>query len=382
MRIASFNKDIPLQFDEKSKTLLKNVKYIMADNILHEIISVHRRLVVDIDEDFYFKNEKRRYKGEDLNNKSIITIRNGGIGDAMFQIPGLKELKNKYSNSKIAVAYNTHFNFIYEGLEFIDEINDLPLEYDIFDKYDYFVAYEGEMEGFRAETENAYDIHNSCLFVTPQENIPEIIVDKSKESEIQKYYKFNKNDKIVVIQYKASNHIRSVDYNLWANLILNSPSNLHYIFVGSKSQYSEIDAVIRQTLSIAKKNNKNIKIDSFEHFTKKPYGLKYAITLIDMSSLVIGGDSGLLHIAGALQRPLIGLYGAFPSRLRLSTYKNAIGINSNSSCIYARGEYKSCFQNSADSCKLSVKYGENFSPCMAVHSPQIILQQFSKLKVI
>lgn len=384
MRVTKFNRDIPYQYDNGVMILIKGTEYIMSDTILDGIIKTHRRLVIDSDEDFYFKNEKRRYAGEDLTGKSIVTIRNGGIGDAMFQIPALRELKKKYPTCKICVAYNAHYSFIYEGIPFIDEIKDLPLSYDVFKQYDYFVAFEGEMENMRGELENAYTIHNTCLFVNPESNIPELgtIIDDKKIAEIKKHYRFNPMDKIVVIQYRASNSIRSVDYNVWANLILDSPQGVHYVLVGANHQYPEIIDVIRQTLTIAKQKKKNIRVESFEAFTNKYESLRYAINLISISSLVIGGDSGLLHIAGALGIPLIGLYGAFPSRLRLSTYKNAIGINANSSCKYARGEFKSCFFNSSDSCKLSHKFVQKYSPCMGMINHNIVLQQMKRLKII
>ncbi len=51
-----------------------------------------------------------------------------------------------------------------------------------------------------------------------------------------------------------------------------------------------------------------------------------------MLSLIIAPDSSFVHIAGALGVPIVGLYGCFPSLLRMKYYKKAIGIDTNVPC--------------------------------------------------
>ena len=63
MRVTKFNRDIPYQYDNGVMILIKGTEYTMSDTILDGIIETHRRLVIDSDEDFYFKNEKRPDRG-------------------------------------------------------------------------------------------------------------------------------------------------------------------------------------------------------------------------------------------------------------------------------------------------------------------------------
>jgi ADP-heptose:LPS heptosyltransferase len=107
--------------------------------------------------------------------------------------------------------------------------------------------------------------------------------------------------------------------------------------------------------------------------------LAQAVALIGELDLVIGPDSSMLHVAAAHRVPLIGLYGPFPSDLRLRYYKNAIGIDSVTLCEFARGKYKSCFEHGDGICALAAKTGETYSPCMMLFLPKHIYQAMRRL---
>lgn len=60
--------------------------------------------------------------------------------------------------------------------------------------------------------------------------------------------------------------------------------------------------------------------------------LEDAIDLLSLTSVVVANDSGLMHIAAALNRPLIAIYGATPSNLAPPLTKNARVLSLNLSC--------------------------------------------------
>ena len=60
--------------------------------------------------------------------------------------------------------------------------------------------------------------------------------------------------------------------------------------------------------------------------------LKDSIAFANEMSVIIAPDSSFIHIAGALRVPVVGLYGCFPSLLRMRYYKDAIGIDTNVPC--------------------------------------------------
>ena len=54
--------------------------------------------------------------------------------------------------------------------------------------------------------------------------------------------------------------------------------------------------------------------------------------MIDKSELVIAPDSSMVHIAGALKKPVIGLYSSFKSNLRMKWYRYAHAFESEYQC--------------------------------------------------
>jgi hypothetical protein len=70
--------------------------------------------------------------------------------------------------------------------------------------------------------------------------------------------------------------------------------------------------------------------------------------------LFISPDSAFVHIAGAFDKPQIGLYSAFPSMLRMAYFENAVGLNSVVAC-------SPCFKHGHGPCERG-----NPSPCFSV----------------
>jgi len=60
--------------------------------------------------------------------------------------------------------------------------------------------------------------------------------------------------------------------------------------------------------------------------------LEESIALIEISDLLIGIDSGLLHIAASLRKPALGLFGPTTPRLRFSPKSSCSFIISDVEC--------------------------------------------------
>ncbi len=89
------------------------------------------------------------------------------------------------------------------------------------------------------------------------------------------------------------------------------------------------------------------------------YPLEDVAAIIETLDLIIGPDSGLLHLAGALQTPILGLFGAIPPFLRLNDYSNADWI--------WHQPHKEC------PCWYSFPCGD--STCMKMVTPQEVLKK-------
>lgn len=84
--------------------------------------------------------------------------------------------------------------------------------------------------------------------------------------------------------------------------------------------------------------------------------------------LMIAPDSSFIHIAQALNIPLIGLYSAFPSEYRMLFSETCQAIESNGAC-----KHKPCFYHRAE-CNMGVP-----APCMEAITPEIVLNKAKEI---
>jgi len=385
LRITKLNQEIKFTYEKESSVptliLQKDIEYVLPDYIVITLINQGFKNSIISDVNFY--NDERVktkiYNGESLFGKKLITFRNGGVGDLIFQLPALKEIKDMLKeNVELTICCNEQYISIFNNLSYIDNVNSLPLELNILLQNDYFVNFEGLIESSeRAEFINTYDLHAEKFFVKPKDIIPRLESNPNNDRIVLKEIDNNKTN--VVLAFQASANIRSVNPDVYANVIAEvgvKYPNVKFYICGTPNQLKQIDFLIDAVKNQA-------KVFNCINWSKKYKDLGMTISLIKHSNLVIAPDSGLLHVAGGFEIPVIGLYGAFPSKLRIGHYKNSIGLDSMSDCIMGeRNSFKSCFQHGANSCKIAVKNAQTYSPCMEIFKPIDILEAMKDLKII
>ncbi|WP_067515519.1 lipopolysaccharide heptosyltransferase II [Endozoicomonas ascidiicola] len=91
-----------------------------------------------------------------------------------------------------------------------------------------------------------------------------------------------------------------------------------------------------------------------------------AIDLLSFANAVVSNDSGLMHIAAALSRPLVAVYGS-------TSAEHTPPMNSNSETLSMNLECSPCFQRE---CPLGPQDHMN---CMKLLSPELVLAAISRL---
>lgn len=293
--------------------------------------------------------------------RKILVQRMGGLGDVLFTTPVIKYLHslgnivdyycNAYSVSML--ENNPYINKIWVNVDMVkhqktppgfgkvilDDVEELyseeikvpeKLTKEQYASYDRVICYQGAIEhNPEAEKEHAVDVMFKWAGLEQggKDKLPQLFLTEKEiawaKDYIDKLKKNNGNKPIVGIAPTASAKIRS-----WENhkiFIAHAPEEYHYLYL-----HANMGLTMRQTCAI-----------------------------ISKLACIITVDSGLLHVAGALNVPIVALFGAFNPDLRCRYYNNCVVVEGDSGC-----KNKHCY-NHADFCK-TINATHKPTPCMNI----------------
>lgn len=161
------------------------------------------------------------------------------------------------------------------------------------------------------------------------------------------------SDKLVVVSVNSKMTTKNWSLQAWQKVLLEiSTRHERYIcFVGGASDADFVEQVV-QALP-----------DSYLNFCGQ-LSLEQSAALISLCELFIGVDSGPMHIANYLHKPLIGLFSArdVPGKW------------------YPQGEEAHILQGEAECCKCMLEYNcPNHNICMESISPSMLIEKIQSL---
>lgn len=281
----------------------------------------------------------RPYQGQDLNGKTLLIWRSGGIGDILWIRPIMRHLKQKY-NCKIMFATRSMFHdFVKLWPDAIDMLSGVPLDmWATMDKADYHLSFEGLIEKCRAAQHmDCHDLFATYAGLNPGE-IEWCVPIKTPPPIVS-------HNRYVVVQYRASAVTRTPYIgSIVAAIDAATESGYKVVISDKRGSARDIDDII----SCCQRQN---MIDNFAY---KTTGLIDALTLITYAKLVIGPDSAQVHMAAMQGVPSIGLYGPFPGAVRCARYPLARWIEPEPSDVCEYGG-RACFRHQYLECPGSYK---------------------------
>jgi ADP-heptose:LPS heptosyltransferase len=286
------------------------------------------------------------YKGEDLTGKRIMCWRTGGIGDMMFLSPVFRHLKKKYPNCFIRVASGCKEPL--ENLPEIDELYSMPFDSQLLADCDYHLMFQGIIESSNEKSKitHAVDMFYSYFSIDsthlPAEDKKPRLVFKEDEmkwlaTEL-KSLGITEKDFVLGIQIETSAPLRNYPKENLKTLIdiLSKEENVKILLIGSAQQ-----APLAQFL---KGGYPNV-------IAAVNYDVRKSIILLNRYNVVIAPDSFIIQAAGALDKPLIGLYGPFASEVRMKYFRNAIGMEAKVVCSPCyKHDYRACIKGFPSPC--------------------------------
>jgi len=338
--------------------LNKNTFYIMSDSFFEKIKALAPHVIgIDIP----FREIYNPYKNQNLNNKKVLALRHGGLGDILFLLTGFNELKRKYPQSSLNIAISSMYFPALENNPDLDEKFSLPMTLDDWNKFHYHIIFENLIENnILAQQYNAYDLFMMQMGldikkVPPQNKIPKLYILQEEIDELKKDKTHLTLDKRKVgIQVASSSPIRNYPTSNFVPIIKYLISKNYDIYLfGSTNQNIQIEY-------LNKISSKSIHTVIGE--------LREALIIASQMDYFIAPDSMFIHIAGAFGIPLIGIYGPFHSSLRMKYFYNSIGIDAVTAC-------SPCFKHGFSPCGKG-----NPSPCFSLIKPEMIIKSFEELE--
>jgi len=279
------------------------------------------------------RNENRKIRLDKLikSEKPIICIKRrlGGIGDVIMTTPLLKAIKRLLPNCHL--IYATDLNYANGALA--DVISHNPYVDSIISnekiddsEYDYFV--DVTATGLHKEKAGSVPPNRIDMFAEEvgisieADPVPVYVVqDGERDVAVKRIEKeflggHEREDiQIIAIQARSNDARRTwpLDHvQRLVDLLAKDPNKRILLFDWGKSagRWKSSDGV----------------------FPILDLELPKAAALIEQSDLVICPDSSLLHLAGALNKKIVSIFGPIPPESRINYYANADAINLNLPC--------------------------------------------------
>lgn len=258
--------------------------------------------------------------------KSILFCRMGGFGDLILLTPVLRELKRRRPDIKIAVATLGHYSATIQNLPYIDEIIQYPVLAETANRYDAWVWFENAIErNPRAEVIHATDLFAEIAGMTwgdEANKCPDYAVKPSEAIWAQEGYPRKEGVRRICIQIGTSALCRTYPRPqmgvVGAELL---KRGFEVFLLGAKGE-----------IKTPEKNPPN-----FYNLSDRDLTFRQSCAVLATADCLIGSDSALVHVAGGLGVPAVGLYGPFPWKLRTAyapTTHSLSGVGDCAPCFH------------------------------------------------
>ena len=336
-------------------------KYVMAEDTESQYRSIHGDCLgmsYPIDPSY------RPYKGEDLTNKKILTWRTGGVGDIYFVNPVFRHLKKRHPTCFIRVA--TGCREPLENLPEIDELYKMPFDAKLLDDSDYHLFFQGIIEASSdlSKRTHAVDMFfnyfgiDSLQFPAADKR-PRLIFSEEEQIWLKTQLKkmgISDQEYVIGVQLETSSPLRNFPKDKMKAFIdiVAQEEGVKIVLIGSDQQ--------KPLAGFIKGNASNILLGV-------DFSVRQSIVLAQRYNLIIAPDTFMIQTAGALEKPLIGLYGPFASEVRMAYFKNAIALEPKVVCGPCwKHDFRPCIKGYP-------------SPCFSLVNVEDVLQAIDYQKV-
>ncbi len=247
------------------------------------------------------------YKGEPLNNRSILVFFGSALGDSIVLLPVLRKLKELYPTCRIVVTVRPFERDFYYGVGEVDLLINRVINLKHLPKVDYMVDFSS-MAGNKDFLELGMQQYYCKKLYIDWENlnprhyklqIPKEAL-RHMEPVIKNIRKESKKP-IVLLCPKSPAWVRRMPMHIIKRL----PQE------GKKFRF-----VIAQPSSETELTEEKLSKFGYTVLNRYMVNLSYFKALVSYVDAVISVDTGCFHIAGSLEKPVLGIFNTFKCQHR------------------------------------------------------------------
>jgi hypothetical protein len=346
-----------VQPDGVTQTLLPGVPFVLNAQTYHELAcdwGADGGTLFDVRDDLLEPRPLDVRTAGDLRGKRVLKMRMGGIGDLLFDTPGTAELKRRgaevYMSALPYCGAVLRGNSDYAGLlsypvPLRDRDRDAvrycnahgkKVEQPVmgFDAFDFHCDLSEWEHGKGGETLPAVDAVAASYGLTLEDKRTRM---EFKASELLKAQNllggFQKGERWAAVQPRASSDVRSWSpYKAWSLAVELHRRGWSVAFVGSATD-DPLPDIKGVRNFVEKEGGREVKCrERFLNLCGQTADAKELAACLTFFDVVVGPDSAAVHIAAALGKPAVSLYGSFDPRFRTFYYERHI-------CLYGRARH-------------------------------------------
>jgi len=251
--------------------------------------------------------------------ESFTVIRPGRFGDLILLTPCLRELKKRFPRCSITVSCLPHYRDILIGLPYIDRFLPYPLPLaDIPSGAIY------SLESMPDYSEKEKSIHITDLFAERlnlgkiEDGHPDVFLTEDELKWARDAYPRKDGHPRIAIQIKSSTPSRDYPFHLISEVISKLVERKwEVVLLGTSDQISGESEL--RIVNCAKDN----------------LTIRQSAAVLATADVFLGPDSVMIHIAGAIGIPAVGLFSVVPWNLRTSYHSKTFVIQSKKGCDIA-----------------------------------------------
>lgn len=277
----------------------------------HAAVLLGRFPEIELERVDYYRPLDGLEHGED--SGTILFVRPGGFGDLLFLTPTFRELKKQFPGCTIKVSCAGKFEPALRENPDVDGIVPYPVPVEEWEAADRHMWLERILEDGDAATKVcAIDLIAAAAGVSPEDKSMRFELSEMEREEALKAYP--KTDRPRVgIQVEASAANRTYPGELLVKVAGNLAGSGCEVFLFGVGDHIEAD-------------------EAFVNLAKINPTFRQSCAVLATCDAVLAPDSSLLHVAGALGIPALGLFGPFQSALRVKYAESVTAIDGKVPC--------------------------------------------------